>query len=503
MNGAASTPWLPSTTGGGRWLFAGLVVLGGAATISAATVTNGDILATMAPVLCAGVLVAVWAAPLRLTLFGLTFLALAIDASEEGPWDSPFAHLGRLVNHNLNKTVFLGPVGSVPLQTYALGFLLVIHLYRLVSRSRTDGGVLAAPMRLAMAVSLLAVVAECLNGFRNGGDMQMAKVQVQDFVLILLTGYLMAVSLRGSRDYRFFGAIVVFSALSKALIAIYVYRTMVPHPATATTHGDSLLFTCAAIMLIAQFAEKPVWRNGMLCLMILPVILMGMIANNRRLVWVQLAFSVLALFFVSRRSPLKRFVIRAVLMSVPVFLLYVAVGWNSSARIFAPVKTFRSIGDSEVDPSTLFRDLENFNLLYTLRANPIIGTGFGHPFGGPVVLPDISFFKEYHFMPHNSILGLWCFTGVIGFTGLFVAVVAGVHMAARSYYLARRPDERIAAFTALAMVLIYLIHCYGDIGFSEREAILLVGSALAVAGQLYVSTGAAGGWALAGGREPR
>ena len=151
-----------------------------------------------------------------------------------------------------------------------------------------------------------------------------------------------------------------------------------------------------------------------------------------------------------------------------------------------------------MDGSTLFRDLENYNLLYTLRASPIIGLGFGQQFAETVVTPDISFFKEYRYMPHNSVLGLWCFTGLLGFTGLFVAPVVGVLLAARSYRWARVPDERVAAFTALGMVLIYLIQCYGDIGFSERESIFIVGAALAVAGQLALSTGA---WVLSG-RQP-
>jgi O-antigen ligase len=93
-------------------------------------------------------------------------------------------------------------------------------------------------------------------------------------------------------------------------------------------------------------------------------------------------------------------------------------------------------------------------------------------------------------MPHNSILGLWAFCGPFGFTGLMLVLVVGVYFASRSYQQARDPDQRVAAFMAIAMVLIYLVHCWGDIGFSERRSIFLVGPALAIAGQLAMSTGA-------------
>ena len=148
------------------------------------------------------------------------------------------------------------------------------------------------------------------------------------------------------------------------------------------------------------------------------------------------------------------------------------------------------VADSDVDQSTLYRDLENFNLLYTLSFNQLIGTGFGHPFAEVIKMADISFFKEYRFLPHNSILGLWAFTGLFGFTALSAALVMGVLCAARSYNVAHTHDQRIASFCALAMVVIYEIQCYGDIGFADRIGIFLVGPALGVAGQLAVSTGA-------------
>jgi hypothetical protein len=341
-----------------------------------------------------------------------------------------------------------------------------------------------------MAVSFLTVVAECANGYRHGGDIQMAKIQVQDFLLVLLVAYLLAASLRGLRDYRVLGSLILGAACSKALMALWVYSTMIPRPAAATSHGDSLLFACATVMLIARFAEQPIRRNVMLCLAFLPLLVGAMIANNRRLVWVQVAATLGMLYFISPRTPLKRLLTRSVLLALPLVVTYVAVGWNSNASLFAPVRVFRSVGDSDIDGSTLFRDIENYNLFVTLRISPIFGSGFGQKFDEEVTEPDISFFKEYRYLPHNSVLGLWGFTGLVGFTGLFMGPVVAVLFAARSYYASRVPDQRAAAFTALGMVLIYLIHCYGDIGFSERESIFLVGPALAVAGQLALSTGA-------------
>jgi O-antigen ligase len=223
---------------------------------------------------------------------------------------------------------------------------------------------------------------------------------------------------------------------------------------------------------------------------LLPILVHGMIDNDRRLVWVQILAALAVFWMISRRSQLKRAVVALALCSLPLLILYVGVGWNSNKSIFKPVQTLRSVGDSDVDASTMYRDLENFNLLQTQKTNLLTGTGFGMPFLEVVKLPDISFFEEYRYMPHNSILGLWAFCGPFGFTALTFALVVAIYLAARSYNLARTSDERIAAFMVIGVITIYMMHCWGDIGFTERKAVYLVGPALALAGQLALATGA-------------
>jgi hypothetical protein len=290
------------------------------------------------------------------------------------------------------------------------------------------------------------------------------------------------------------------AACLKSLYALYVVRIIPPPPdvdavgghlAYATTHGDSILFACATVLLIVVFAERPVKRNAVLCLTLLPLLAAGMLANNRRTVWAEVAAGLLTYWMISRRSRLKRLAVRTLIAAIPLILVYIAVGWNSQAKIFAPVKTFRSMGDSDVDSSTMYRDLENYNLMATMRVNPILGTGFGHQFAEPVTLPSIAaLFKEYRYMPHNSLLGLWAFCGPVGFSGLWIVFVVSAYFAARSYRCAQLPDERAAALMTIVTLVIFSMQCWGDIGFSERKSIFLVGPALAVAGQLAMSTGA-------------
>ena len=107
------------------------------------------------------------------------------------------------------------------------------------------------------------------------------------------------------------------------------------------------------------------------------------------------------------------------MVSVPVMLIYLAAGWSSNSKIFAPVHTIRSVVDPHADASTFWRDLENYNLYVTVRANPVLGSGLGHGYIEAIRLPSIAgAYALYRFAPHNSILGLFAYAGGVGFAGL-------------------------------------------------------------------------------------
>jgi hypothetical protein len=147
--------------------------------------------------------------------------------------------------------------------------------------------------------------------------------------------------------------------------------------------------------------------------------------------------------------------------------------------------------DGSLDRSTLYRDAENYNLVYTFRSNPVIGSGFGHPFAQTAALDDISrSFKEFAYLPHNSMLGLWAFTGAVGFTAILTPLVIALFLAARAHAFANEPVHAIAATASIACIGAYVLHLWGDIGFTEPHTIFLVGLAMAIAGQIATDTGA-------------
>jgi len=172
--------------------------------------------------------------------------------------------------------------------------------------------------------------------------------------------------------------------------------------------------------------------------------------------------------------------------------LYIGAGWNNTgSSVFKPVGMLRSIADSKSDRSTLDRDVENWNLLLSMRERPILGRGFGFEYTEYWLGDDISkVFPMYKAIPHNSVLALLLFAGLIGFCGLWSLLAVGVFLAVRSFHRTTVPIDRAAAMAAVGVVLIVVLHIYGDMGISSNQSRVLLPMALAVAGKLAVATGA-------------
>jgi O-antigen ligase len=99
-------------------------------------------------------------------------------------------------------------------------------------------------------------------------------------------------------------------------------------------------------------------------------------------------------------------------------------------------------------------------------------------------------YRQYRFMPHNSVLGLWASVGMIGFCLVWTLVVAGVFLAARCYRFATRPAHKSLALAALGISVAYINQCYGDIGINAWAGVFVLVPALVSVGKLAIATGA-------------
>ena len=482
----------------------------GLAVLVAAAVALGVLVLTAEPdawpwgVFASLVLWGAWRLPVRTTLLAMTFFALAVDNPHERPsagwWSNPLRPLAEPFYVNLHHQL---PLPFLRISGLEL-LLAVVVVAVLVRQARGDDVEprplpSPAPLRQALVIAVLALLALEAWGLLRDGDFKQSLFQARVMLALPVVTWLFLYGLRGAADIAPLFRVVILAALVKvATSAWFIFMICRPQglaPPYATTHSDTVLYVVALMILVARWWERPAWRTLLEAGALGGAVCLGMALNDRRLAWASLLMALAALVLVSPWNRARRFVVRATLASLPALLVYAAAGWSSTATIFKPVRDLRSLTGTSVDvdkdASTQFRDDENFNLVATWQEAPLVGAGFGHEFVEYVPLPDISrFMPTYHYQPHNGVLWLWTVGGLVGFSLLWLFLVAGVYFAARAYHRAVAPRERAAMLVALGAVLTYANQVYGDMGTQSYTCVFLVAPLLALAGQLAVATGA-------------
>lgn len=463
-------------------LFIVLVVLAGVALAALTSPAMAAIPAVLA--------LLAWAAltlPLDLVAPGIVGLLLSLSSPEVNPaenkWRSPLYPLGKIVYKNL------------PVKFAVVDILIVLLLVRAVmvivlsEQGRT--GIDRRPPRPFAQATLIAgvvVIAWLVYGIGTGGGIKNSLWQVRPLIMLPALALAVAVAATPLGIQRLRTAIL-FAGLVKAFEGITFYYGVVKprglNVAYVTTHSDTVLWATATCILLAEWFEMRNRRSRRNLLVLLPLYAIAMVLNNRRTVWVAVLAG-LAFIVVVAHRPVKRQLAKLLGIGWPLVVTYIVVGFgtHSHSIAFKPVSMIDSVLFQR-DVSSSTRDIENFNLLVTLRARPLIGWGFGHPYIESVRAYDISkFFAQYRYLPHNSFLGLWAFCGPIFAAGYFLLPVVAIFYAVSSLRQSRSPLVRSSAAWAVCAVIAYLVQGWADIGLQDWTAIVCAGVGFGIGGAL-------------------
>ena len=469
-------------------------------TVAAIRVGNGNIALALAPTLGAMLVLALCLLPLRVPMLLLLVLAWAIEAPGDAFANylvmTPWRRVGELLWGKLNGVIPFSPLVFTGLDILVL-FLFGLVAYRQLHRSTLDRSAewVDTPRALGgfIWLSLIAVAWMGVHGLATGGSFRFVLWQATRWLYIPIVYALMRQALRGGVDIETVGKLILGVGVFRAGEAIlfrwwFPSMDVLPH---ATTHADSVLFSTCISILLAMVLEMPGKRTLKLCLLLLPLYIWAMKANQRRLAWAEVALGAGIIWFMTPWRPLKLSMTRLLVAMTLPLTIYVSLGWSSNAGVFSPVQKVRSLTDSKVDGSTLWRELENYDLIETYAHRPLLGSGFGHPFEETIKLPDVTTgYPLEPYVPHNSVLGLWAFGGLLGFALLWGMFPVGLFFTARAYRWARTPLERVGALGAAGAQVSYLLQGYGDLGFGTWGPVFTVATAYALVGKLCVQNGA-------------
>ena len=432
---------------------------------------------------------------LVLALFIEPFSEAMLKQQGDGYWDT-YLWPAAVAFYGTIKEWSGLPGASLPVFTIVTAGLL----YRAV-RGKKDAAYVAPP-KFALQVYyvfIAGLLGLCVWGLVHGGTVEAEVRQVLHLAQLPMIGLLFLYALRVPEDLPAVGTIFVATALVRSALVMYIYfGVFVPegiterpgHPEWCTTHSDSVLFVVSILIVVMhafeQRTKRAIWR----AVGTSAVILFAMVLNNRRLAFVSLSIAPAAIYVALKPSKRKRRVTTLLAVAIPLALAYVLVGSeiNSPSPLLKPAKLVMSVLEQK-DSSSLSRDIENENLIFTLHENVVVPTGFGSeyqysPNNPPVDLSDV--FVNYRLIAHNGVLWLWSLGGVVGFTILWMIFPITGTLALRGYRNASSALERSAALTAFGSVAICIVQIWGDQGANGYMTPVTISVAFAVAAKLAV-----------------
>jgi hypothetical protein len=391
----------------------------------------------------------------------------------------------------------------LPIKVRPFDLILIIMLIATGLR-----GPKVIPMRTTMFVAMATTVLFYVLGIARGGDARAASWQVYLMLATPLAALSIAATHTKAIHYRSLAKAVVAAAIYRAIMCWIFYwgyaRSLESFPPLMTSHSDTVLWIIAVGMLMVNFLEQKSSSAKLMAGLGIPLILGAVQFNNRRLAWVSLAMSVAALYFLLPPSAPKRRLKRLGLWLLPVVGSYVAVGWGRPEKIFKPLASLSSVS-SKPDGSTLARNVENLSLIATASYGPLTGSGWGHKYIELSNKYTIAGAMElWPYIPHNSILGLFAYTGILGVMGYWLMFPTGVFLHARCARMAKDPLMRAAGTVGVMMSLTCVNQMFGDMGIFSWTTMYLMSVVWAAALRIPIEAGVWGPGAARtnGTREP-
>jgi hypothetical protein len=255
----------------------------------------------------------------------------------------------------------------------------------------------------------------------------------------------------------------------------------------AAIHINTMFVLFLAVWLYRNCSAR--WR--ILLPLLLPPMVITYVATQRRAAFLTLGVALvfMGVILLKENRRLFAFILPPVAL---ITMLYFAAFWNSSGALAKPVQAVKSvIAEDEADAadqaSNEYRKIENANLEFTIRQEPLRGLGFGQKFYMLYPLPDISFFEWWEYIPHNSIIWFWIKTGVGGFFTLMYLIALAVITGVRALWRLPGGNMSAVALTAVLYIVMHFIYAYVDMSW-DAQSMIYVGVMLGVINRIeYVA----------------
>jgi len=316
----------------------------------------------------------------------------------------------------------------------------------------------------------------------GGGDRVVAFWEVRPLLYLVVMFVLVSNLLTRKVHYVALAWVVASAVTLQSIFAMKYLSTLTPDELelkeSLTDHPASLFYAWLLLVVVALWVLKRTSLRARLLLTIaaVPVTIVFIVSQRRAaIIGLAAAFLVfLAVLFFRRR---KVFLVIVPLVAIAT-VGYTAAFWNTTSGIGFGAQAIKSVlapdQVTEKDASSdFYREIENYDLAYTIRAEPVTGVGFGKPFYKPAQLPSISGFVFFEFIPHNSVLWIWLKVGFFGFVSLLFVLAVALRQGVRAAMWMPTGDALVITIGALCFVVMFATFAFVDIAWVAQPSIFL------------------------------
>lgn len=363
-----------------------------------------------------------------------------------------------------------------PLETYiVITAFIWLGKMAVVRRIRVRSGMLFWPAILFIAFITYGLV----YGLARGGNLTIALWEARFIYYLVAMLFLVTNLIETRSQVNTLFWLITIALFLKAASGVWYVATVLGWDTSSVEriaeHAMSIQFNLFFTLLIAAWLYRDSFVRRLVMSLMLPVVLFSFIANHRRAGFLTLGLAVILIVLLLYRENRRLFWVIAPTGAVAT-LIYLVVFWNNMGPLGLIARAVRSVVAQPTPrdaASNLYRDLENANIMFTIKMVPLTGVGFGQKFIIVYPMADISFFEWWEYITHNSILWIWVKTGAGGFFALLMFVGLTLALGGRAVWNMPRGQMRAFALAATLYVFTHFVYSFVDMSWDIRSMVLV------------------------------
>ena len=343
-----------------------------------------------------------------------------------------------------------------------------------------QAGVLIWPIGIYTGFVLLAWGV----GMETGGDFKISLQEIRSQLYFGLA-YLMALNMVRERK-QLVGVLWVVAlciGFKGILLTFRRYVTLqgMPLPDQGVgAHEEAFFFDAFIAILLSLSVCKTLPKLRGVMLALLPFVLLGSVACNRRAgtaaFIVILPLLVLAAYQALPKS--RRLILLTTAVCMVLFTGYYEAFKSSNLILAQPARAINSqfSPDPRDASSNAYRDAENADLMATIRSAPL-GYGYGKRMLHAVPIADISDrYEWWDIMTHNQVLWVWMRVGTFGFAAFWM-MVSAILICGAQVVRSQSADIETKSLAIAGMMIVGSLMIFGllDLQFSNFRDMLFAG----------------------------